>query len=64
MAHNIFDLVWHKALAAWTSFKLRKHGLTAGSKAVVSVKVEEGGHAMCFLLEVCEAEWLGYFIFV
>lgn len=43
MAHDGFDSVWHKALGARLSLKLRKNGLTTGSRAVVSAEVVEGG---------------------
>ncbi len=45
VAHDVFDSLWHKALGARLSLKLRKHSLTTGSGAVVSVEVEEGRHA-------------------
>lgn len=46
MAHDGFDSVWHKALGARLSLKLRKNGLTTGSGAVVSAEVMEGGFSV------------------
>lgn len=46
----MFDSAWHKALRGMAVSQAEgKRGLTTGSGAVVSVEVEEGGHARWFL---------------